>query len=51
MKIIILNPNMYIHMIYNLIWSFITKELADKIIYDYEFHSLDYWINLKYLND
>lgn len=35
MKIVILN--MYIHMIYNMLWSFLTKELADKVIYDYEF--------------
>lgn len=50
MKIVILNPNMYIHMIYNMLWSFLTKELADKVIYDYEFKPLNHWIHYNYLD-
>lgn len=47
-KIVILNPNMYIHMIYNMIWAFLTKEMADKVIYDYNFNTLNYWVNYNY---
>lgn len=46
-KIVIMNPNMYVHMIYILISPFLSRSMAEKIVYDYDHHSVDYWLSQK----
>jgi len=42
-KVVIVNPDIYVRMLYTLMWPFLTEEIDSKVLFDYDNRPLSFW--------